>query len=146
MSKMVPYGKAGAPAYGGLFDDRFFRSFFNLGDPFGVEAFKVDIRDLQDHYELEAELPGFSRDKIEVRVEHGMLLISADTGYEREQKKEDYICSERRYGRVSRTFNLDGIDQSGIKAAYKDGILTLKLPKEADAQAETGRRIQITDD
>ena len=146
MSKMVPYGKTGALPYGGLFDDRFFRSFFNLSDPFGAEAFKVDIKDQSDHYALEAELPGFERDQIDVRVDRGMLVISASREYENETKNEDYICNERRYGRVSRSFNLDGIDQGGIKASYKNGILSLTLPKEKTAQSESSRRIQITQD
>ncbi|MBQ9263595.1 MAG: Hsp20/alpha crystallin family protein [Clostridia bacterium] len=124
-----------------LFDDRFFRSFFDMNDWMGNMGFRVDIHDAEDHYELEAELPGVSEDQINLTVENDALTISADMQSDRKDEKAYY--SERRVGHVSRSFSLDGIDQEHITADYKNGILTVTLPKTQPTQAPGARRIAI---
>ena len=124
-----------------LFDDRFFRSFFDMNDWMGNMGFRVDIHDENDHYALEAELPGVTEDQINLSVENDTLTISADMNSERKDEKAYY--SERRVGHVSRSFSLDGIDQDRISADYKNGILTVTLPKAQPAEAPGARRILI---
>ena len=87
-----------------LFDDRFFRSFFDMNDWMGNVGFRVDIHDDNDHYTLEAELPGVKEDQINLTVENDTLTIAADMQSERKDEKAYY--SERRVGHVSRSFTL----------------------------------------
>ena len=124
-----------------LFDDRFFRSFFDMNDWMGNMGFRVDIHDADDHYALEAELPGVTEDQINLSVENDTLTISADMQSERKDEKAFY--SERRVGHVSRSFSLEGIDQEHISADYKNGILTVTLPKEKPSEPTGARRILI---
>ena len=124
-----------------LFDDRFFRSFFDMNDWMGNMGFRVDIHDDEDHYTLEAELPGVSQDKIDLSVENDTLTISADMETERKDEKAYY--SERRVGHVSRSFSLEGIDQDHITADYKNGILYVTMPKTQPAQPAGARHIAI---
>ena len=124
-----------------LFDDRFFRSFFDMNDWMGNMGFRVDIHDDDDHYTLEAELPGVSKDQINLSVENDTLTISADMQSERRDEKAYY--SERRVGHVSRSFNLDGIDQDRISADYRNGILYVSMPKLQPAESAGARRIAI---
>ena len=124
-----------------LFDDRFFRSFFDMNDWMGNVGFRVDIRDADDHYALEAELPGVTEDQISLTVENDTLTIAADMQSERKDEKAYY--SERRVGHVSRSFSLDGIDQQHITADYKNVILTVNLPKAHPEEPTGARRILI---
>ncbi len=124
-----------------LFDDRFFRSFFDMNDWMGNMGFRVDIHDENDHYEMEAELPGATEDQISLTVENDTLTISADMQTERRDEKAYY--SERRVGHVSRSFSLEGIDQDRISADYKNGILYVHMPKEQPTEAPGARRIAI---
>ena len=124
-----------------LFDDRFFRSFFDMNDWMADVGFRVDIHDANDHYLLEAELPGVSQEQINITVENDFLVIAADMRSERKEEKAYY--SERRIGRVSRTFSLDGIDQENIRANYRNGILSVMLPKEKPTENCGQRRIPI---
>lgn len=125
-----------------LFDDRFFRSFFDMSDWMGGSmGFRVDIRENDTNYLLEAELPGVDEKNIELSVENDVMTISADLNEERKDERNCY--SERRYGHMSRAFNLEGIDQDHIVASHKNGILYVTLPKtEPKPQKET-RHIAI---
>ncbi len=124
-----------------LFDDRFFRSFFDMNDWMGNAGFRVDIHDDDDHYTLEAELPGVKEDQINLTVENDALTIAADMQSERRDEKAYY--SERRVGHVSRSFSLEGIDQDHITADYRDGVLYVSLPKTQPAEPVGARRIAI---
>ena len=124
-----------------LFDDRFFRSFFDMNDWMGNMGFRVDIHDENDHYQLEAELPGVNEDQINLTVENDTLTISADMQSERKDEKAYY--SERRVGHVSRSFSLEGIDQDHITADYKNGILYVTMPKEQPQEPTGARKILI---
>lgn len=120
--------------------EEFEKNFFGRQLP----AFKTDIRENEQAYVLEAELPGFSKDDIQVEVKNGYLTICAEHRFESGDKNEknDYIRRERSYGAFSRSFDLDGIDSDGITAYYRDGVLTLTLPKVA-VKSEDGRLIEI---
>ena len=124
-----------------LFDDRFFRSFFDMNDWMGNMGFRVDIHDNEKDYTIEAELPGVTEDQIDLTVENDTLTISADMQSQRTDEKAYY--SERRVGHVSRSFSLDNIDQEKITADYKNGILFVTLPKQEPVKAPGARRIAI---
>lgn len=84
------------PAANSLFDDEFFRPFFDMGEMFGSSGFRVDIKDKKDHYELDAELPGVNQEQIELTCDKGILTISANMNTETREEQKDYIYSERR--------------------------------------------------
>ncbi len=128
-----------------LFDtfDNFTRDLFRSSNA-SLPAFRTDIRDAGDKYVLEAELPGFNKEDISLDLKDGILTITAEHKEEKEDKDEKgcYIRRERRYGSFQRSFDVTGIDEGGITAAYKNGVLELSLPKAAPAVPEA-RRIAI---
>ena len=128
--------------------DRFFNDFWPApADPEMGTFFapRVDIRDLDGHYEITAELPGVSKDDIQVHVKDGVLTLEAETTREDKEEKEGKIIrQERRYGKFLRSFNLGGdVQEEDIKASFKDGVLKLEAPKVVEKPVER-RRITIS--
>lgn len=123
--------------------DQFDRNFFGTaGTP---AAFRTDIKDQGDSYLLEAELPGFDKDDIHLDLKDGLLTISATHTSQTEEKDKDgvhYVRRERRTGSFSRSFDVSGIDEDGITAAYQNGVLALTLPKAGKVIPQP-RRIEI---
>lgn len=128
----------------GMFGDSLFRPFFDMGDLFGSSAFRVDIRDEGKSYVLEAELPGVPEEQIDVSVENGMLVISANMNTEKKNEQKNYVYSERRMGRYQRSFDLDGIREEDISGRYDHGVLYLNLPKRDEAVSAGRRKIEIS--
>ena len=118
--------------------EEFERRFFGQRTP----SMKTDIRETENAYILESDLPGFSREDIHAEIKDGYLTIRAEHKSETEDKNETYLRRERSYGSFSRTFDLDGIDAEAITASFKDGVLTLELPK-LTPKAEEARRLEI---
>jgi HSP20 family protein len=121
--------------------DRHFRFPFRrplLADPessLNWDAPAVDITERDTAYEVTAELPGMDEKNADVTVSNGMLTIKGEKREEKEEKKKDYFLSERRYGSFQRTFRVpDGVDAGKIEATIKKGVLTVTLPKTAEAQ------------
>ena len=115
-------------------ENRFFGG--TAGDWGGI---RTDIQDKGDHYLMEADLPGFKKDDIHIDVNDGMMTITAERHSEHEEKdkKGNYVRCERSYGSYQRSFDLSGIDESGLQAAYADGVLKLTLPKSKEQKPET---------
>ena len=128
-----------------MFDtfDNFARDFFRSSNT-SLPAFRTDIREVNDKYVLEAELPGFNKEDISLDLKEGILTIKAEHKDSQDQKndKGEYIRRERRYGSFARTFDVSGINESGITAAYNNGILEVTLPKQAPVVPES-RQIAI---
>ena len=131
-------------------DDNFFDIFDNFERKFFGNSnavlpdFRTDIRDAGDRFVLEAELPGFNKEDISLDVKDGILTITAEHKESSDQKDEkgNYLRRERRYGSFSRSFDITGIDEAGITAAYNNGVLELNLPK-AQPTVPEARRIAI---
>lgn len=109
-----------------------------------MNTFKADIRDNGSEYLLEAELPGFDKNQIQVEIDGDVLTISAakEERVEEEDSKTNYIRKERRLGRVARSFALDNVKTDAIRADFKDGILKLVLPKLKETSSNR-RQIDI---
>lgn len=110
---------------------------FNLfSDFFGTNnapmELRTDITDKGDSFVLEADLPGFKKDDIRIDLENDRLTIKAERRSEHEDNKNGCIRRERHFGSFERSFDVSGIDTSGIKANYTDGVLTLTLPKRPE--------------
>ena len=105
-------------------------------------GFKTDIIDKGDHYLLDAELPGFAKEDINLDIADDRLTISAQHNSENEEKKDNFVRKERTFGAYTRSFDISSIKADGITASYKNGVLELKLPKLED-KASPSRKIDI---
>ena len=112
----------------------------------GRNLMKTDIKETDGAYELEMDLPGFSKDEVKASLENGYLTISAAKGLdqdEQEKKTGKYIRRERYAGACERTFYVgEDVTQEDIKGEFKHGILKLTIPKKA-AQAPEKKYIAI---
>ena len=131
-----------------LFDDfglgtrrsPFRRSFFDMDRLRRAKAAftgmpAVDVTETENGYEVVAELPGVDEKNIEVKVANGILTISGQKREEKEEKKKDYYVRERRFGSFERTFQVpEGVDLDKVDARFNKGVLTVSLPKTAEAQ------------
>ena len=141
MFGMLPFDRSD----NNVFDtfDNFARDFFRRSNT-DLPAFRTDIRDTGDSYVLEAELPGFRKEDISLDLKEGILTITATHSESSEQKDGEgsYIRRERRYGSFQRSFDVTGIEEKNITAAYENGVLSLTLPKAKPAEPEI-HRIEI---
>ncbi len=95
----------------------------------------VDVSEKDKEFEIAAELPGLSEKDVEVKLANGNLVIKGEKKEEKEEREKDYYLSERRFGSFVRSFSLpEGVDASKIEATFAKGVLTIKLPKTAEAQ------------
>ena len=124
----------------------FFGRPFNSGRGYeaGLSAFKTDIQDKGDSFLLEADLPGFRKEDIHIDLEGDVMTISAERHSEHEEKDKEgnYLRCERSYGSYQRSFDISGIEESGLKAEYTDGVLKLTMPKKNQA-VSSAKRIEI---
>ncbi len=98
----------------------------------------VDIYENGENLVLKAELPGINPDDVEVCVEDNTLYLKGERKFEKEVKEENYQRVERTYGTFVRTFSLpNAIDSDKVAANYKDGVLTLTLPKREESKPRT---------
>lgn len=103
----------------------------------------VELVDDDKAYRLTAELPGLSEQDIAVSIADGVLDISGEKKEESERKDKGYLYSERRYGSFHRQVSLPSdVDQNGITAQFKDGVLTVTLAKDENVPARS-RKIEI---
>jgi HSP20 family protein len=98
----------------------------------------VDIVEQPNAFEITAELPGMDDKDIEVKVVNGALVIKGEKRTEKEKSEGDVRVSERRFGSYERSFMLpDGVDPAKIEATFAKGVLTVTMPKTAEASKET---------
>jgi HSP20 family protein len=94
-------------------------------------------------YEIKAELPGLDEKNIEVKVANGVLSIKGEKQEEKEEKEKDYYRRERSFGSFERSFQLpDNIEADKIEANFKNGVLSVTLPKSAEAQQQA-KKIEV---
>ena len=129
-----------------IFGEDLFDDFFN--DPFGMmnasegrsplygkhakNLMKTDIRETDNSYELDVDLPGFQKDEVQVELEDGYLTIRAEKGLDKDEKDDQgrYIRQERYAGAMSRSFYVgEGVTVDDMKAKFEDGILQISVPK-----------------
>lgn len=114
----------------------------------GQNLMKTDIKEMEDGYELEMDLPGFTKDEVSASVENGYLTITAAKGVDKdEQEKEThkYIRRERYAGACQRSFYVgEDVTEADIKGEFKHGILKLHIPKkEVQPAVEEKKYISI---
>lgn len=142
-----------------IFGENLFDDFF--GDDFGMfpvwngrnplygkhakNLMKTDVRETEDGYELDVDLPGFKKDEIQVDLKDGYLTIRAAKGLDKDEqdKKGKYIRQERYAGACSRSFYVGDVEPQDISAKYEDGILRLSMPKQAKKELPKNTTIAI---
>lgn len=125
------------------FFDRYLRS-SSLPASLGREAItggewspRVDITETDKEFVIKAELPDVAKDDMHVSVDNGVLTIRGEKKQEKEEKGKKFHRIERHYGSFSRSFSLpENVDPSAIKAAFKDGVLDVSLPKTSKKSAK----------
>ena len=112
-----------------VFDD-VFDSFFK--PMFYEEKFntmKTDIKETENSYLMDIEIPGYEKKDIGISLENGYLTISAKKEEKQEDKKENYLRRERSYS-CSRSYYVGDVDKDKVKAKYENGVLVVEIPKE----------------
>ena len=141
-----------------IFGENLFDEFF--GNPFGLvntapaeealygkharNLMKTDVREMDNSYELDVDLPGFKKDEITVDLKNGYLTIGASKGLDKEEKDGKYIRRERYAGVCSRSFYVGtAVRPEEIGAKYEDGILKLSVPKAVKKELPASTSISI---
>ncbi|MDI6881012.1 MAG: Hsp20/alpha crystallin family protein [Desulfitobacteriaceae bacterium] len=147
MFGLTPYRKNAIQISQPVFDiGRLFEDFFS--DAFLPAAFhqmggiKVDIKDTEKAYVLEADLPGVNKEDLKLEFEDGRLTIMVERDERLESDKENYLHRERRFYSTSRSFSFEDVNQDQISAKYENGVLSVTLPKSEIPSRN--KRIQIS--
>ena len=135
-----------------IFGENLFDDFFS--DPFGMmvpqgrdplygkhakNLMKTDVRETEGTYELDVDLPGFTKDEVNVELKNGYLTIQAAKGLDKDQSRQ-----ERYAGACSRTFYVgEGVEPEDVTAKFENGILQLSIPKEAKKQLPKNTSVTI---
>lgn len=140
MFDLVPFDNRS----GSIFD--YFDQVMNNGFFGGLDAdcapCRTDILDQGDKFVLKADMPGFRKEDIKIGIDGDMLTVSAERKEEASDSKKNFVRRERKYGSLSRSFDVQGIDTGKINASYQDGVLTLDLPKFVETKPST-RKIEV---
>ncbi len=120
-----------------FFDNDFFPS--ALGN---TNQMKVDIKENEKEYILEAELPGVNKDDVNIELRDDRLTISVERNEQVVEEKENYIRKERRYGSQSRSFYVENVKAEDVAAKFENGVLSISLPKK-EVKSSNSRKIDI---
>ena len=130
-----------------MFDDFFRDTFWKDSPVTRVETMSTDIKDMDGHYQIEMNLPGFTKEDVIAELKNGYLTISAEHKQEKEEKDTEnkFIRRERYQGMCRRSFFVgEQVTEEDIKAKFKDGVLVLEVPKkEKEPEVEQKKFIAI---
>ena len=116
-----------------LFDDWFEHMDRRLYGRNAKREMKTDVREKEDGYEIDMDLPGFKKDQVELNLENGYLTVTANKGFDKDEKddKGRMIRQERYAGSMQRSFYVgQNMTEEDVKARFEDGVLHLNLPKK----------------
>ena len=132
--------------FGVPFENEFFGKKNPLYGKHAKNLMRTDVRETENSYELDVDLPGFKKEEIQVALEEGYLTISAAKGVEKKEddKKGKYIRQERYSGSCSRSFYVgENVTEQDSAAKFEDGILKLSIPKKDVSAVEAKKYISI---
>ncbi len=117
--------------------DNFFSEFFpeNFFPHTEGRMMKIDIKELDTAYTFDVELPGVSKEDIEINVVDDVLSITINKIEEVNEENTKFVRKERKFGTYSRSFSIPDVDTDNIKANYDNGVLKLTLPKTTQQEA-----------
>lgn len=140
----------GEDLFDDFFSDPFGTRFMQGRDPLfgkhGKALMRTDIRETEDSYELDVDLPGFKKDEIDLDLQDGYLTIRAAKGLDKDEqdKRGKYIRQERYAGALSRSFYVgEAVEPDQVSAKFEDGILRLTVPKTAKKELPKTSTIAI---
>ncbi|QFZ54093.1 Hsp20/alpha crystallin family protein [Oceanihabitans sp. IOP_32] len=111
----------------------------------GITLPKVNIKETTDAFEVEMAVPGLKKSDFKLDVDNDVLSISTEITEEKEDKNDHYTRREFGYSSFKRSFTLpESVDDDKIEAHYKEGILSVILPKKEEAKQKSARRIEIS--
>jgi len=117
--------------------------FSDFLDEFETRSFRVDVKETDKEYIVEADLPGCDKNNINVSYDDGVLTIAASYEETAEEKDKNYIRKERRRGNFSRSISIpEDVKSDEIKASFKNGVLKVTLPKSGTAKL-SGKVINV---
>jgi HSP20 family protein len=132
-------GNFGFPSLRRMFD----MDLPSRGSSFGFSVPAIDMTEDETAYKISAELPGLDAKDVDLSVTGDMLVIKGEKRQESEQKDKNYHFSERSYGSFQRAFELPAsVDRDKVSASFAKGVLTIELPKTADAQRQP-KKIEV---
>lgn len=118
----------------GTFGNGFLEDFFNNSFMAGFSStMRTDVKEAEGSYILEIEMPGYNKEDIRVECMDGRLTVSAQHAQQSEEHRQNVLRQERHYGKISRSYNFEGIDEEMVSAEYKDGILKITVPKQQES-------------
>ena len=128
--------------FGTLFDDFFNNGFFPKNE-LNTTSFRVDVKEREAEYVIEAELPGIEKKDIQIDYDDNRLYIRVEKNEEKEEKgdAENYLRRERFYSKMERAFYVKDIQGDKIEAKLENGILSITAPKQV--LVDTKHRIEI---
>ena len=131
--------------FGNAFDDYMKDTQRALYGKHSKNLMKTDVKETDESYEVDIDLPGFQKDEVSLDLKDGYLTVSAAKGLDKdeEDKKGRYIRQERYAGSCSRSFYVGDIRPEDIKAKYEAGVLRLSVPKENTRKLPENSRILI---
>ena len=131
--------------FGNAFDDYMKDTQRVLYGKHSKNLMKTDVKETDESYEVDIDLPGFQKDEVSLDLKNGYLTVSAAKGLDKdeEDKKGRYIRQERYAGSCSRSFYVGDIRPEDIKAKYEAGVLRLSVPKENTRKLPENSRILI---
>lgn len=117
-------------------EEEFDRAFYGRKNPFGgrkvTNLMKTDVREHDDSYEIDIDLPGFDKEDINLNLKEGYLTVKASRTSDKEDKKHGKVIRQERYsGSMTRTFYVgELVTEDEIKASFKNGVLKMTMPKK----------------
>ena len=127
-----------------LFDDIFGDQFFKRNE---TKLMKTDIKEADDKYIIDVDLPGYNKEDIKIDVTDGYLTINAKTSSDNKEEKSKYVRRERYFGECSRSFYVgEDIQSEDINASFRNGILSLEIPKKEEQEKLPEKKyVEISD-
>jgi len=139
---LVPFYKKNRNLVSDNFFDDFFSDSFMPAIFSGDNQIRVDIKENEKEYLVEADLPGVKKEEINVDFSNGNLTIAVVRNEEVNVEKENFMRKERRSGSYSRSFYVENVQEDNIKAKFENGVLSIVLPKK-DAGFRKKSKIEI---
>lgn len=133
------------PGFSSLIDNFFGREFSDYLGEVQTNVPAVNVKETKDHYMLEVAAPGMDKENFEVKYDKNRLTVVGNKEVKKEEKDEKYSRKEFSYTSFQRSFHLpEGVNEEAIEAHYKDGILSITVPKKEEAKIKEAKRIAIS--
>ncbi len=101
-----------------------------------TDFMKTDIKENENNYELDIEMPGYNKDEINIDIEEGYLTVSAKKAENQEEKDKQHYIKKERMASCSRSFYVGDVEEENVKAKFDNGVLNIILPKEQEQKPQ----------